>query len=411
MSSEQPNQIRESARVVSADVDKREVVIDVIEAGLGNARDRRLYEAKMLSESSDVFVNAQMFADHLSPEVERKMQGLPRSVRDLTGRIKEAWWQPDGGPNGRGSVQARVSIAAPWLWDLVQNDPELVGVSINALGKTKPGVGPDGKPAHMVEAITQCHSVDWVAAAGAGGRIVGFLESHYGQGDSEVSMDWEALSKDDIAKHRPDLVDAFEDDFLKAVEEIEATLAAEEQPEAEVETEVEVESNEMEPVAEESEEGVTHETAGDEADDDGETVASDEPVLVGAVEGETFTYEEVKQIVLEAAQAIEAKYEARERVRENRLIAHDMLAESGLPTLSQQSIRKGYEDFDGDMDSLRSSLKESIKEKRAELAQVTGRGVHGLGPSLLTEDDAKPEITDKAGAHAALLSELGLHED
>jgi hypothetical protein len=224
-------------------------------------------------------------------------------------------------------------------------------------------------------------------------------------------MDWEALSKDDIAKHRPDLVDAFEDDFLKAVEEIEATLAAEEQPEAEVEAEVEVENNEMEPVAEESDEGVTPETAGDEADDDGETVASDEPVLVGAVEGETFTYEEVKQIVLEAAQAIEAKYEARERVRENRLIAHDMLAESGLPTLSQQSIRKGYEDFDGDMDSLRSSLKESIKEKRAELAQVTGRGVHGLGPSLLTEDDAKPEITDKAGAHAALLSELGLHED
>lgn len=409
MSSEQQNSIRESARVVSADAEKREVVIDVIEAGLGNARDRRLYEAKMLSESADVFVNAQMFADHLSPEVERKMQGLPRSVRDLTGRIKEAWWQPDGGPNGRGSVQARVGIAAPWLWDLVQNDPELVGVSINALGKTKPGVGPDGKPAHLVEAITQCHSVDWVASAGAGGRIVGFLESHYGQGDSEVSMDWEALSKDDIAKHRPDLVDAFEDDFLKAVEEIEATLAAEEQPEAEVETEVE--SDEMEPVAEESEEGVTPETDGDEDDEDGETVASEEPVLVGAVEGETFTYDEVKQIVLEAAKAIEAKYEARERVRENRLIAHDMLAESGLPTLSQQSIRKGYEDFDGAADDLRASLKESIKEKRAELAQVTGRGVHGLGPSLLTEDDAKPESTDKAGAHAALLSELGLHED
>jgi hypothetical protein len=225
-------------------------------------------------------------------------------------------------------------------------------------------------------------------------------------------MDWEALSKDDIAKHRPDLVDAFEDDFLKAVEEIEATLAAEEQPEAEAETEVEEQSDEMEPVAEESEEGVTPETAtDDEADDDGETVASDEPVLVGAVEGETFTYDEVKQIVLEAAKAIEAKYEARERVRENRLIAHDMLAESGLPTLSQQSIRKGYEDFDGEAADLRESLKESIKEKRAELAQVTGRGVHGLGPSLLTEDDAKPESTDKAGAHAALLSELGLHED
>lgn len=417
MSSEQEDRIIESARVASIDSEKREVVIDVIEAGLGNSRDRRLYEADMLSESSDVFVGAQMFADHLSPEVERKMQGLPRSVRDLTGSIKEAWWQPDGGPNGSGSVQARVRIAAPWLWDLVKNDPELVGVSINAVGRTRPGVGPDGKPAHMVEAITQCHSVDWVAQAGAGGRIVGFLESHYGQGDQEVSIDWEAVSKEDIAENRPDLVDAFEADVFTALEELEASLMAE----------IEAEGDEQEtvPVAEEPVEGEAHTDAADESDpevepeddeSDEETdeVASEEPELVGVAEGESeyFTYDEVKQIVLEAAQAIEAKYEARERVRENRLIAHDVLAESGLPALSQQAIRKTYEDFDGGADDLRESLKESIKEKRAELSSVTGRGVQGLGPSLLVEADVDEEKGESAstlpGAHTALLSELGL---
>ena len=408
------NEIRVSARVAAIDSDKREVVIDVIEAGLGNSRDRRLYEAAMLSQSPDVFVGAQMFADHLSPEVERKMQGLPRSVRDLTGSIKEAWWQPDGGPSGNGSIQARVRIAAPWLWDLVKNDPELVGVSINAVGRTRPGVGPDGKPAHMVESITQCHSVDWVAQAGAGGRIVGFLESHYGQGDTEVSIDWEAVSKEDIAEHRPDLVDAFEADVFKTLEELEASLMAE--------IEAEAEEQETEPVAEESVEGETPETADEDEDvpasrdddeDDTDDVTSDEPELVGVAEGDYFTYDEVKQIVLEAAQAIEAKYEARERVRENRLIAHDVLAESGLPVLSQQAIRKTLQDFDGDAHDLRESLKESIKEKRAELSSVTGRGVQGLGPSLLMEADGsddgeKDQPVSQAGAHTALLSELGL---
>jgi len=409
------NQIRESARVVATDSDKREVVIDVIEAGLGNSRDRRLYEAAMLSQSPDIFVGAQMFADHLSPEVERKMQGLPRSVRDLTGSIKEAWWQPDGGPSGNGSIQARVRIAAPWLWDLVKNDPELVGVSINAVGRTRPGVGPDGKPAHMVESITQCHSVDWVAQAGAGGRIVGFLESHYGQGDEEVSIDWEALSKEDIAEHRPDLIDAFEADVFKTLEELEASLMAE--------IEAEDDEQETEPVAVEADEGDAPEPA-DEHDDEDDTephgdsdvdtddVEAPEPELVGVAESDYFTYDEVKQIVLEAAQAIEAKYEARERVRENRLIAHDVLAESGLPALSQQAIRKTLQDFDGGADDLREALTESIKEKRAELSSVTGRGVQGLGPSLLVEadsdDDGDKGQPSQAGAHTALLSELGL---
>lgn len=416
-SSEHTENIRESARVAGIDVEKREVVIDVIEAGLGNSRDRRLYEAAMLSGSADVFVGAQMFADHLSPEVERKMQGLPRSVRDLTGSIKEAWWEPNGGPNGRGSIQARVRIAAPWLWDLVNNDPELVGVSINAVGRTKPGVGPDGKPAHMVESITQCHSVDWVAQAGAGGRIVGFLESHYGQGDLEVSIDWEAISKEEIVKNRPDIVDAFEADVFKSLEELEASLLAE--IEAEKDDEVQVET---EPVAEESAEGETPEAVeedeagsveGDDPDEeqDDDVVTSDEPELVGVAESDVFTYDEVKQIVMEAAKAIEAKYEARERVRENRLIAHDVLAESGLPVLSQQAIRKTYEDFDGAADTLRESLKGSIKEKRAELASVTGRGVHGLGPSLLMEGETEVQDDKPAdGAHSRLLSELGLQD-
>jgi hypothetical protein len=409
------SQIQESSRIVEAAPGSREVVIDIIEAGMGNARDRRVYESKMLEENAAVFANAQMFVDHLPPEVERKMKGLPRSIRDLTGRIKESWWDPKGGPNGRGSVKGRATIAAPWLWDLVENDPELVAVSINALGRTRPAVGPDGKPAHMVEAITSCQSVDWVAAAGAGGRIVGFLESHYATEGQDVAIDWEALSVEDLRANRPDLVDNIEEDFANAIDEIEAALVAdaENTDQADGGETAEAVSDDTEsndaPVADASE--------GDESEDDGAVAeTADEPELVGAVESMTFTYDEVKAVLAEAAEIlekeIEAKYAERDRVRENRLLVSEMLAESGLPDLSQSAIKQDFDDFSGDIDSLKESIKESIKTKRQELSAASRRGVRGLGPTVV--DDLTPEVPvapAKSGAHAKFIAELGINDE
>ena len=409
------SQIQESSRIVEAAPGSREVVIDIIEAGMGNARDRRVYESKMLEENAAVFANAQMFVDHLPPEVERKMKGLPRSIRDLTGRIKESWWDPKGGPNGRGSVKGRATIAAPWLWDLVENDPDLVAVSINALGRTRPAVGPDGKPAHMVEAITSCQSVDWVAAAGAGGRIVGFLESHYATEGQDVAIDWEALSVEDLRANRPDLVDNIEEDFANAIDEIEAALVAdaENTDQADGGETAETVSDDTEsedaPVADASE--------GDESEDDGAVAeTADEPELVGAVESMTFTYDEVKAVLAEAAEIlekeIEAKYAERDRVRENRLLVSEMLAESGLPDLSQSAIKQDFDDFSGDVDSLKESIKESIKTKRQELSAASRRGVRGLGPTVV--DDLTPEVPvapNKSGAHAKFIAELGINDE
>lgn len=411
------NKIQESSRIVEAAPGSREVVIDIIEAGMGNARDRRLYDAKMLEENAGVFAEAKMFVDHLSPEVERKMKGLPRSIRDLTGRIKESWWDPKGGPNGRGSVKGRATIAAPWLWDLVENDPELVAVSINALGRTRPAVGPDGKPAHMVEAITSCQSVDWVAAAGAGGRIVGFLESHYATEGQNVAIDWEALSIEDLRANRPDLVDNIEEDFANAIDEIEAALVSD----AEAQADGGDTADEASDDAGETESGPEAESADETAEDntDDETAVdetADEPELVGAVESMTFTYDEVKAVLAEAAdileKEIEAKYAERDRVRENRLAVSEALAESGLPELSQKSIKQEFDDFSGDMDSLTESLKESIKTKRQELSAASRRGVRGLGPTVI--DDLTPEVpaaTSKSGTHAKFLAELGINDE
>lgn len=407
--------IQEGSRIVEADNGSREVVIDIIEAGMGNARDRRLYDAKMLAENAGVFTDAKMFVDHLPPEVERKMKGLPRSIRDLTGRIKESWWDPSGGPNGRGSVKGRATIAAPWLWDLVENDPELVAVSINALGRTRPGVGPDGKPAHMVEAITSCQSVDWVAAAGAGGRIVGFLESHFGTEGDTVAIDWEALSVEDLRANRPDLVDNIEEDFAKAIDEIEAALVAETSEQtgddvADPEPDEDSGNAEQQDApGEQSDETATDEPSGDGA-------VAPEPELVGAVESMTFTYDEVKAVLAEAAdileKEIEAKYAERDRVRENRASVSSALAESGLPELSQQAIKQEFDEFAGDTDDLKASLNESIKTKRAELSAASRRGVRGLGPTLV--DDLTPEVPtakSESGVHAKFIRELGINDE
>jgi hypothetical protein len=403
------SQIQESSRIIEAAPGSREVVIDIIEAGMGNARDRRLYDAKMLEDNAGVFANAKMFVDHLPAEVERKMKGLPRSIRDLTGRIKESWWDPKGGPNGRGSVKGRATIAAPWLWDLVENDPELVAVSINAVGRTRPGVGPDGKPAHMVEAITACQSVDWVAAAGAGGRIVGFLESHFGTEGQNVAIDWEALSVEDLRANRPDIVDSIEEDFASAIDEIEAALVAETNGDQDGVGETDDADSAGEPGA----------PADDEAEAGEQPQAAetaDEPELVGAVEAMTFTYDEVKAVLAEAAEIlekeIEAKYAERDRVRENRSIIAETLSESGLPELSQKSIKQEFDDFSGDADSLKESIKESIRTKRQELSAATRRGVRGLGPTMI--DDLTPEApvaVSKSGAHAKFIAELGINDE
>lgn len=394
-------------RVVEADSATRKVWVDLIEVGMGNARDRRLYTKALLERSADVLVGAKMFADHESPEATKKRNGLPRSVRDLAGRVVEARWDPAGGKAGQGSIQGLVTVAPTWLWELIEADPELVGLSINGSGRVRPETGPDGKPANLVEAITAIDSVDWVSAAGAGGRVLELAEAESDDmEDDEVSLD--DITFEQLMADRPDLVRKVEEEYASVVlggldevlgdeEAMKALLGqdeVEEAPEPEASTDTT-----------DTDEGAEPEAEQDEVDDEEPVAAEateDEPVLAGVTEADFV------EMLEEAEERGASRAEQVFRKKMNELTVKGMLMESSLPELSQESIAREFYDFDGDEEVLVDLLKESIKDKKRELSAAGRRGVSGVGQSVsVLESGQNSEST----AHSDLLRDLGLPTD
>jgi hypothetical protein len=165
-----------------------------------------------------MFEGAKMYADHLAPEAQKALAGMPRSVRDVMGRIVEtAYLAPgethvaeDGGESmgtndsNVAVIRGRASIAQPWLYELVEHDPELIGVSINARGSSKTGKV-NGRSAKMVEAISRVASVDWVTEAGAGGRVKALVEA-------QVAAEAEEAAEEQVAEDGQDDVPESQDD-------------------------------------------------------------------------------------------------------------------------------------------------------------------------------------------------------
>ena len=93
------------------------VPLYIIRPGIGRGRGKHLYEAEMLERevAEGRFKGWKMYVDHQAPEAKKASGGLPRSIRDLGGFIKEAWWDgavpadPDRGW-GKGAV---VGLAKP----------------------------------------------------------------------------------------------------------------------------------------------------------------------------------------------------------------------------------------------------------------------------------------------------------
>jgi hypothetical protein len=194
--------------LVESVADDGTVLIHLIRPCIGRGRGRHLYEADMLSKNAHKFAGWKMFVDHRDPVAQRKANGLPRSVRDLGGRIIESWWDgdvPAEGRFGQGAVIGRAK-PTPFIRSLVENDPELVETSINSLATGVRPVNRDGQRVLLVEGISDRGSVDWVTEAGAGGKVVALMEAAEQDGQAELVAD---LSDDEfiayIEETRPGL--------------------------------------------------------------------------------------------------------------------------------------------------------------------------------------------------------------
>jgi hypothetical protein len=210
-------EIAESAVVGSAGPIRADglVPIYVIRPGLGRGKGRHVYEARMLEENAHVFKGWKMFVDHQSSEAKKAAGGLPRSIRDLGGIIKESWWDPavPADPEKGHGPGAVVGLArpTPLIRQLIETDPALVEASVSA---TATGVRPvqhGGQTAWLVEGFERRGSVDWVSLAGAGGRVAALaeaLEESLTEEDMEMEL-LESMSDAELMEHlrktRPDL--------------------------------------------------------------------------------------------------------------------------------------------------------------------------------------------------------------
>jgi hypothetical protein len=386
-----------SGRVVDINRAKREIVVEIIEAGPGNERDRRIYDAGMLARDFKVFEGRKMFADHLTPDEEKKLGGRPRSINGLTGRTLEAWWDSKGGVNGRGAVRARVGVSAPWLWELISHDPQLVELSINAFGKTRPTTGKDGRPASLVESITRCDSVDWVAAGGAGGRIVSFLESRQGNDD----VDLESLTMEDLIEARPDLIVEIQDEFARQIMEDDAGDDGEADPDPKDSDGDEDGGDDADGDDDEDGEG---------EDDDGDDAGDDDDAS-GVQEGKTYTASEVETLLRETAMRTAGEIGKRQELRDT---TRALVEAANLPPLSAQAIIEAFHDFGRSPRELKAAVGEAIKLKRQELSQARGGRIRGNGMTAsLVENDRSSVRSERSSTseHDRLMAALDINDD
>ena len=126
------------------------------------------YPAEMLKRDAGVFREGlPVFLDH--PGATESYDRPERSVRDLAGRLATAaTYESDG-------LYADVEVYEHWA-PVIEAMAADIGMSIRASG-TVEAPTQDGIRGPIVTSLAEAASVDFVTAAGAGGKIVALLES------------------------------------------------------------------------------------------------------------------------------------------------------------------------------------------------------------------------------------------
>ena len=188
-----PGRLRETLTVNSRFLessfkpDKREIDVLIIDAGLGNARDKHYYYPDTIKNAVNekIFEGAQCYADH--PSKDEDINRPERSIRDLVGYYKNSRYVEVGGKVGYVAT-LKVSAGADWALALIKEaidynkefpNDVLLGISINADGDVKPDEIL-GESVNGVTRITKAFSADIVTKPGRGGKMLALVESASG---------------------------------------------------------------------------------------------------------------------------------------------------------------------------------------------------------------------------------------
>ena len=434
------------------------VPLVVIRPGVGRGKGNHLYQPEMLNEAvrQGRFKGWKMYVDHQSPEAKKKAGGLPRSMRELGGVVKEAWWDNDFTTpldaqtgHGRGAV---LGLAKPtrFMRSLIEDIPEAVGASISAAATGVRPMTVGGKQVWLVEGIQPRGSVDWVTEAGAGGKVISMMEAlEESWSDDLEEAELMGLMTDDelrgwLARERPELLESLsvDDDFEAAVRSnLPRTGGNRAAAEAAARNAI----------------GMQEASLYEGGDDDmtpeaiAEALSTDEGrAAVAPIVEDLF----VRMVAPRLGELIEAALEdERElmqaeadasatrklQLRDLRDLAHTMIRESRLPEAFQAPVIRKYEIGDGGRptaaldvldvrengsvvmtaeDVLREAVESDIEEQRTLLASARPTRVRGQGAvkPAAGEGGEKPQVeeAEKTSGSAAtdmLLQESGFGKD
>lgn len=158
--------------LTEATAGKGEYDVRIIAPGWGSSG---YYSKDCLREAaaSKVFPSGlKMFADH--PSRTEAKDRPERSIKDLAGVLASDATYQEAGAEGPG-LYARARVYEPFQ-PIIKAMAKDIGLSIRASGTGREGTA-EGRTGRLVEAIHGAKSVDFVTAAGAGGKFINLLES------------------------------------------------------------------------------------------------------------------------------------------------------------------------------------------------------------------------------------------
>lgn len=206
--------LREVTRLTeatAADADGKVWRVTIIRPGW--SENNRYYSRDVLAGAARLVEGAKAYADH---PTETELRERPeRSVRDIVGHYSGARQEGDG----RVTADLHVLESAAWLKAILREAPRLVGISINALGKTSSGIA-EGRSGVLVDAIGRIQGADVVTEPAAGGSIDRLVASKRRETED---VEFKDITLEALRQNRPDLVKVVGEQVLK-----EARPAAEE---------------------------------------------------------------------------------------------------------------------------------------------------------------------------------------
>lgn len=193
--------------------------VRIISEGTGSSG---VYSRDLLENYKDVFAGRPMFMNHPKDP----NQPWERDVRDIAGRVApQVEYMVE---DGVGALYADVTVDKRWA-DFVAEYKDVIGVSIYASGE---GREEGGK--YVVESFDDSDpytSVDWVVAAGRGGRVERMLESYRqletSTGNPVVDGGATAISEDEkIGNHMDEKILALVEALSAKVDSLDAKVTS-----------------------------------------------------------------------------------------------------------------------------------------------------------------------------------------